>query len=256
MTEPRETTLDLKARMGRDIIGQEHIVERLDIARGLVMSAGVLRGTGPAPLIDTAGIEIDHTLLAFDYLNGEPLAALEGELADPLGPCAAAAAYDRASFLDVGGFDESLFAYWEDVDLALRLRVAGGRCALAVAAQGVHDHSGTLGSGSPRKDYLMGFGRGYVLKKWGVLTPRRIPAILARDLPICIGQLVFDRTAAGIRGRVSGLRAARHRRAYPADTVAAAPSSKLWATLRRRLARRRRARGSITGAPDRPDPAG
>ena len=50
---------------------------------------------------------------------------LDGAVADPIGPSAAAAAFDRAAFLAVGGFDERLFAYWEDVDLVLRLRAAG-----------------------------------------------------------------------------------------------------------------------------------
>jgi GT2 family glycosyltransferase len=44
------------------------------------------------------------------------------------GACAGAALYRRAAVLDVGGFDERYFAYLEDVDLALRLRLAGWRC--------------------------------------------------------------------------------------------------------------------------------
>jgi GT2 family glycosyltransferase len=44
------------------------------------------------------------------------------------GACAGAALYRRAAFLAVGGFDERFFAYLEDVDLALRLRLAGWTC--------------------------------------------------------------------------------------------------------------------------------
>ncbi len=44
------------------------------------------------------------------------------------GACAGAALYRRAAVLEVGGFDERYFAYLEDVDLALRLRLAGWRC--------------------------------------------------------------------------------------------------------------------------------
>ena len=75
-------------------------------------------------LIDTAGMQLDRTLLVYDYLNGMPLEALAGA-ADPIGPSAAAAAFDRDAFLGVGGFDERLFAYWEDVDLVLRLLARG-----------------------------------------------------------------------------------------------------------------------------------
>ena len=41
---------------------------------------------------------------------------------------AGAALYRRGAVLDVGGFDERFFLYLEDVDLGLRLRLAGWRC--------------------------------------------------------------------------------------------------------------------------------
>ena len=43
--------------------------------------------------------------------------------------CAGAALYRRDAVLAVGGFDERFFSYLEDVDLGLRLRLAGWRCA-------------------------------------------------------------------------------------------------------------------------------
>ncbi len=134
------------------------------------MAAGVLLEAHDPTVVDSAGIELDDTLLVFDYLNGQPISVLTRALADPLGPSGAAAAFDRAAFLECGGFDERLFAYWEDVDLVLRLRLAGARCVLVPDARAVHSHSATLGSGSARKNYLTGFGRGYVLRKWGVVT--------------------------------------------------------------------------------------
>jgi len=44
------------------------------------------------------------------------------------GACAGAALYRREALMAVGGFDERYFAYLEDVDLALRLRLAGWGC--------------------------------------------------------------------------------------------------------------------------------
>lgn len=44
------------------------------------------------------------------------------------GACAGAALYRRGPVLDLGGFDDRLFAYLEDVDLAVRLQLAGWRC--------------------------------------------------------------------------------------------------------------------------------
>lgn len=220
----------------------ERICAPLDPAAGVVMAAGVMRDPHDPRLIDTAGMELDSTLLPFDYLNGEPLSRLDRPVPDPIGPSAAAAAFHREAFLDVGGFDERLFAYWEDVDLVLRLRELGGRCALAADARGAHEHSATLGSGSRTKNYLMGYGRGYVLRKWGVISTGRLPAVLARDLPVCLGQAVVDRNATGVRGRLRGYRAAAAARAYPAALLAGTPQRGALSSLASRAARRARLR--------------
>ena len=216
----------------------QRLTSRLEPGAGAVMAAAVLRDARRPELIDTAGMELDRTLLVFDYLNGEPLSILDRPVADPVGPSAAAGAFWRDAFIEAGGFDEELFAYWEDVDLVLRLRRAGAVCRLAADARGTHEHSATLGSGSERKNYLIGYGRGYLLRKWGVLTPRRIGPVLARDLVICAGQAVVDRNAAGVRGRLRGLRAGRPTEAYPAAELGAAPG--LGRNLARRWRRRRR----------------
>jgi GT2 family glycosyltransferase len=60
-------------------------------------------------------------------------------------PCAAAALYRRDAFLEVGGFDERFFCYYEDTDLAFRLRLAGYRCLYVDAA--VCRHVGSALSG-------------------------------------------------------------------------------------------------------------
>jgi glycosyltransferase involved in cell wall biosynthesis len=121
------------------------------------------------------------------------------------------------------------------------MRLAGGRCVLAESAVGVHEHSATLGSGSERKNYLMGFGRGYLLRKWSVLrSPVRCARVIAGETAICAGQLLFDRNAAGIRGRRDGLRAGAARHPYPASLLADNPAE--GAGLRRRFRRRLRVR--------------
>ncbi|WP_372788285.1 glycosyltransferase family 2 protein [Paraconexibacter sp.] len=56
--------------------------------------------------------------------------------------CAGAALYRRDAVLAVGGFDERFFAYLEDVDLGLRLRLAGWRC-LYVPAVARHAGGGS-----------------------------------------------------------------------------------------------------------------
>jgi GT2 family glycosyltransferase len=199
----------------------ELIAAPIDAAGSVVMSAGVMRDARDPRRIDSAGMELDRTLLVYDYLNGEPVEVLADSPPDPIGPSAKAAALDRDAFLGAGGFDERLFAYWEDVDLVLRLAAAGGRCRLVPQALGTHEHSATLGSGSAAKNRLMGYGRGYVLRKWHVVNPRRAPGVLLRELVLVGGQAVIDRNLAGVRGRLEGWRAAEPSRRYPGELVAA-----------------------------------
>ena len=228
----------------------QEIAGALDPPAGVVMAAGVMRDARDERLIDTAGMELDATLLVFDYLNGEPVSILEQPgLADPVGPSGAAAAIDRSAFIESGGFDEALFAYWEDVDLVLRLRSIGGRCVLARRARGTHLHSATLGPGSAAKNRLVGFGRGYVLRKWGALTPTRLPAVLLRDGPICLGQIVIDRSAAGLSGRVRGWRAATPVSSFPGGALDRRLAPGLGRNLARRLRRRRRLRRAAPRGP-------
>lgn len=58
-------------------------------------------------------------------------------------PCAAAAFFRRSVFVDAGGFDEHFFCYFEDVDLAFRLRLKGERCLYVPDAVVEHVGSAT-----------------------------------------------------------------------------------------------------------------
>jgi GT2 family glycosyltransferase len=109
--------------------------------------AGVLLQERDPGLIDSAGVVADSTLMGFDYLHGEPV-AMAASAPTPLGPTGGAALYSRAAFEMVGGFDERIFLYYEDLDLALRLAAAGARCRLAADARAIHAYSSSLGAGS------------------------------------------------------------------------------------------------------------
>lgn len=220
------------------------LVAKVDPAVGAAMATGVLRDRRDPALIETAGITLDRTMLVCDHLNGEPVSCLDGPVAEPFGPVGAAAAFDRATFAGAGGFDENLFAYWEDVDLALRLRREGARCALAPRALGTHEHSGTLGPGSRAKNYLAGFGRGYVLRKWNILGRGRIAEVLVGELGVCVAQALVDRTLSGVSGRVRGWRAATPSEPYPAMLLAASDRGAIDGLLIRARRRRRLRRGA------------
>lgn len=56
------------------------------------------------------------------------------EPGEAFAPCAGAALYRRDALAAVGGFDERLFSYLEDVDLGLRLALAGWLCVYEPAS--------------------------------------------------------------------------------------------------------------------------
>jgi N-acetylglucosaminyl-diphospho-decaprenol L-rhamnosyltransferase len=188
------------------------------------MAAGVLLQGAAPDLIDSAGIELDTTLGSWDYLWNQPVGALDGA-PDPIGPCGGAAAYRLPAFRELGGFDEALFAYWEDVDLALRFREAGWRCVLASGARALHAHGQTLGAASPAARRLEAFGRGYVLAKYRAAhrRPLRRLQIAALDWPVLAVHLVLRREAGParerLRARSIGLRSPRHRAPLELATV-------------------------------------
>jgi GT2 family glycosyltransferase len=93
--------------------------------------------------VDTAGIQWPYPGLADNYLHGQPISSVPDHPVEISGACAAAALYRREFFEDVGLFDESLFAYQEDVDLSLRGTSRGWRCYLAPKALGYHQGLGS-----------------------------------------------------------------------------------------------------------------
>jgi GT2 family glycosyltransferase len=81
------------------------------------------------------------------WRNGHRVPSSEWPAVDVevFGPCAAAALYRRDAFEEVAGFDERYFCYFEDVDLAFRLRLRGYRCIYVHSA--VVRHVGSALSG-------------------------------------------------------------------------------------------------------------
>jgi GT2 family glycosyltransferase len=182
----------------------EELLAGLDEAVDMV--AGVLLQEGDPNLVDSAGVVADHTLMGFDYLHGDPVSALDGA-ADPLGPTGGAGLYRRSAWEAVGGFDERIFLYYEDLDLALRIAARGGRCQLAQGARALHAYSPGLGAASAAKYARTGWSRGYMLRRYGVMRdPGLALRAVARESAIGLGQLLRDRTSAGLRGRVRGFR--------------------------------------------------
>ncbi len=202
---------DVVVLINNDVVCEPEFLERLLEPLhddSVAMVAGVLLQHDRPELVDSAGIELDTTLRSWDAVWNRPASGLE-RAPEPVGPCGGAAAFRTRAFREAGGFDETFFAYWEDVDLALRLRLAGHRCVRASGARALHKHGQTLGAASPAQRRLEAFGRGYVLARYRVarrsLATRAQVAVL--DWPVLLVHLVVRRELGPLRERRRGTRA-------------------------------------------------
>jgi len=98
-----------------------------------------LVAAGEGATINSAGNPVHFTGIVWAGGHGRPLATAPpaGEVAVLSGACLAV---PRRTWEDLGGFPERFFLYHEDVDLSLRLRLAGGRLGIEPAAIVDHDY--------------------------------------------------------------------------------------------------------------------
>jgi N-acetylglucosaminyl-diphospho-decaprenol L-rhamnosyltransferase len=199
----------------------ERLVEPLQRDPAIGSIAALLLRPGEQA-IDSIGLAADMTLAGFPRLTGR--SAGDAGLAEPtlVGSSGAAAAYRRLAWESVGGLDERVFIYSEDLDLAFRLRSAGWGAAAAPGAVGVHLGSATLGHRSAWQRRQGGFARGYFLRRYGVLWTRAGMRALATEAVVVVGDAVISHDLSALRGRLSGWRAAAglERHSFPpADAI-------------------------------------
>jgi GT2 family glycosyltransferase len=105
--------------------------------------------------LDGCGDALHFSGFAWRRNYNEPADQCGLEAIEVFSACGAAAFYDRAAFLSVGGFDEDFFAYHEDVDLGFRLRLKGHRCLYNPRAS--VNHMGSASQGE-RSDFVFYHG--------------------------------------------------------------------------------------------------
>jgi GT2 family glycosyltransferase len=184
-------------------------------AASLMLQAGGER-------IDSVGMTVDVTLAGFPRLHGLPVAHATDPLPVLTAPMATAGAYRRIAWEQVGGLDETIFAYTEDLDLGLRMRSAGWHSVAATDAVGVHLGSATYGHRSAGQRRHAGFGRGYMLRRYRLLRggPTALRA-LSTEAIVVLGDLVISRDLAALHGRMTGWNAGRRRPRHPRPPAAA-----------------------------------
>jgi GT2 family glycosyltransferase len=144
------------------------------------------------------------------------------------GACAGAALYRREAVLSVGGFDERYFAYLEDVDLALALRLAGWRCLYepVVAHHAGEGSSRELPGGHRR---LVARNTVLLVAKW--FPARWLPFVAYRQAAWAWHAALDRRLRDHVRGLAAGLalagpelaRRGRRRDRRPVSIAAAVP---------------------------------
>jgi hypothetical protein len=162
-------------------------------------------------VINSAGLAVDRAGIAWDRCGGQrdgPPGAGHEQIKPVFGASAGAALYRRAMLDQVGLFDETFFAYLEDVDLAWRAQMAGWEALYVPQARVYHHHSATAGAGSAFKRRLLGRNKAWLILK-NYPTPallRYLPAILVYDWIAVAYTLLVQRDLSALQGRLEGLR--------------------------------------------------
>jgi N-acetylglucosaminyl-diphospho-decaprenol L-rhamnosyltransferase len=204
---------DLVVLLNNDVDCRPDFLERLVAPfrdnEGVGSVAALLLKPGEEA-IESFGLAADPTLAGYPRLRGLPARNAHATRAVLVGPSGAAAAFRRRAWDAAGGLDEAVFAYGEDVDLALRLRACGWATAAAPDAIAIHRSSATAVTRSAWQRYQGGFSRGYFMRRYGVLRRRTAVRALATEVIAVAGDvLVFSHDLAALRGRIAGWRAAR-----------------------------------------------
>ncbi|MBK1813896.1 glycosyltransferase family 2 protein [Clostridium sp. YIM B02505] len=110
-------------------------------------------------LTDATGLSFNKRNFVSQMGYGMSINEISNMAIDIDGACAGAAVYSKAALKKVqdenGVFDSRFFAYFEDTDLALRLKNAGFKAALVKSAVVYHMHSATGKKESPFKEYYL-----------------------------------------------------------------------------------------------------
>jgi GT2 family glycosyltransferase len=91
-------------------------------------------------IINSRGGAVHFTGIAWAGGAGEPVHAGDSARVEPGFVSGACLAVTADQFESAGGFAEPFFLYHEDVDLSLRLRLAGGRLGVETQARADHDY--------------------------------------------------------------------------------------------------------------------
>ncbi len=161
------------------------LVEALDREPRAAAAQGINLLLDAPLLADGCGIEWNRWTQAVQAGHREPAPPPSDPVREVPGVSATAALYRRKAFAGLSGepFDPGLVSYYEDVDLAVRLRAAGWTALLVPAARARHAGSVT-GATMSRERWRLLYGNRWIVaaRAFGPEFRRRLPRMALRDL--------------------------------------------------------------------------
>ncbi|MES1244991.1 MAG: glycosyltransferase family 2 protein [Acidobacteriota bacterium] len=139
------------------------LIEALDREPRAAAAQGVNLILGAPDLADGCGIAWNRWTQAVQVGHGEPAPGGSEPIREVLGVSATAAIYRREA-LPSHPFDPDLVSYYEDVDLAVRLRAEGWKALLVPAARARHAGSST-GSTMSRERWRLLYGNRWIVAR-------------------------------------------------------------------------------------------
>lgn len=156
----------------------------------------------------SAGQALTKDGRAFEIGMGGAHGSWSAERREVFGVCGAACLLRRELFADLGGYDESYFAFYEDVDLNVRARITGWRFAYAPEAVVWHvgNASWQAGFKRPGADNARLVARNRLATQIKFMPASAIPRIVAVEAGSLLRAARERRFLATLRGKLSALR--------------------------------------------------
>ncbi|MGD9735435.1 MAG: glycosyltransferase family 2 protein [Solirubrobacterales bacterium] len=155
----------------------------------------------------SAGMALTADGRAYEAGAGEPQADAYRHPREVFGVCGAACLLRRELFAALGGYEESYFSFYEDVDLNVRARIAGWRFAYEPAAVVWHlgNASWLAGAERPSAWNARLVARNRIVTQAKFMPAAALPRIVAVEAGSLARAARQHRLGATLRGKLEGL---------------------------------------------------